>query len=315
MIKNKDKVRGHDILKDKRASHIMAVILMFIWSLSYLSIKVVSEEVSPTLSAFYRFIFAAIILFIILKVKFPEEKILKKDRFKFALGGLFGVAIYFIFENYSVAFTSASNVAILIASIPVFTIFSQRIIFKEKLTYGKIFGAVLSLVGIIIIIASKERVSFLSKGNIGDLMALGAVFSWVIYNMVCSSFKGNYKVITITTYEILWGSLFLSPSLLFNNLQIPSIKVILNLIFLSIFCSCVGYVLYVHCLKELGATIITTYINLQPIMSLIAAAVILNETITIWQVLGCIVIIVGVTLVSLDGRLNFRKHRRVYENL
>jgi len=294
-------------MKHKKTSHIMAIMLMFIWSLSYLSIKVVSQEVSPTLSAFYRFMLAAIILFIILKVKFPEEKVLKRDKFKFALGGLFGVAIYFIFENYSIAYTSASNVAILIATIPVFTIFSQRIIYKEKLTYGKIFGATLSLIGIIIIIASKERVSFLSKGSIGDLMALGAVFSWVIYNMVCSSFKGNYKVITITTYEIMWGSLFLSPSLFLSQLQIPSIKIILNLIFLSIFCSCIGYVMYVHCLKDLGATIITTYINLQPIMSLIAAGIILHEAITIWQVLGCITIIVGVTLVSLDGRINFRK--------
>ena len=52
----------------------MAIILMVIWSLSYLSIKVISEEVSPVLSAFYRFALAAIILIIILKVKYPKEK-------------------------------------------------------------------------------------------------------------------------------------------------------------------------------------------------------------------------------------------------
>lgn len=294
-------------MTNKKISHVMAIVLMFIWSLSYLSIKVVSEEVSPTLSAFYRFMLAAIILFIILKVRFPEEKVLKVDRVKFALGGIFGVAIYFIFENYAVAYTSASNVAILIATIPVFTIFSQRVIYKEKLTYGKLFGATLSVVGIIIIIASKERVSLISKGSVGDLMALGAVFAWVIYNMVCSSFKGHYKVITITTYEIMWGSLFLSPSLFFSPLQIPSTKVILNILFLSIFCSCIGYVMYVHCLKDLGATVITTYINLQPIMSLIAAGIILKEVVTVWQVIGCIVIIAGVTLVSLDGRINVGK--------
>ncbi|MBU3110332.1 DMT family transporter [Clostridium lacusfryxellense] len=299
-------------MTNKRISHVMAIILMFIWSLSYLSIKVISEEVSPVLSAFYRFVLAAIILFILLKVKFPKEKVLKEDKVKFALGGLFGVAIYFIFENYAVAYTSASNVAILIASIPVFTIFTQRLVYKEKFTFGKMIGATLSLIGIIIIIASKERVSLLSKGSIGDLMALGAVFSWIIYNMVCSSFKGHYKVITITTYEIMWGSLFLSPSLFFSTLQVPSTKVVVNLIFLSIACSCIGYLMYVHCIKDLGATVLTTYINLQPIMSLIAAGVILHEVITIWQVLGCIVIIVGVTLVSLDGRLKFGKRKRVY---
>lgn len=288
---------------------------MFMWSLSYLSIKVISEEVDPTLSAFYRFMLAAIILFIILKVKFPKEKVLKEDKLKFALGGLFGVTIYFIFENSAVAYTSASNVAILIASIPVFTLFTQKIIYKEKLTYGKIIGATLSLIGIIIIVASKERVSLVSKGNIGDLMTLGAVFSWIIYNIVCSSFKGNYKVITITTYEIMWGALFLSPSLFFSTLQVPSTKVVLNILFLSIFCSCIGYVIYVHCLKDLGATVITTYINLQPIMSLFAAGVILNEDVTLWQIVGCVIIITGVTLVSFDNRLNFRRRKRISDKL
>ena len=143
------------------------------------------------------------------------------------------------------------------------------------------------------------------------MLTLGAVFSWIIYNIVCSSFKGNYKVITITTYEIMWGALFLSPSLFFSTLQVPSTKVILNILFLSIFCSCIGYVIYVHCLKDLGATVITTYINLQPIMSLIAAAVLLNEVVTIWQVVGCIVIIAGVTLVSLDGRVKYRKRKKI----
>ena len=287
--------------------HIMAISLMVMWSLSYLSIKVIAEEVSPTLSAFYRFALAAIILIIILKVKYPEEKILKEDKFKLFLGGVFGIAIYFIFENYAVAYTSASNVAILIASIPVFTLFTQRIIYKEKMTYGKILGATLSLIGIVIIIASKERVSLFSKGSIGDLMTLGAVFSWIIYNMVCSNFKGNYKSITITTYQVMWGALLLSPSLFFSTLQIPSTKVVLNIAFLAIFCSCIGYIVYVYCLKELGATIITTYINLQPIMSIIAAAIIIKEAITIWQVLGCMVIIMGVTLVSFDGKFNFMK--------
>ena len=295
--------------------HIMAISLMVMWSLSYLSIKVIAEEVSPTLSAFYRFALAAIILIIILKVKYPEEKILKEDKFKLFLGGVFGIAIYFIFENYAVAYTSASNVAILIASIPVFTLFSQRIIYKEKMTYGKIFGATLSLIGIVIIIATKERVSLFSKGSIGDLMTLGAVFSWIIYNMVCSKFKGNYKSITITTYQVLWGALLLSPSLFFSTLQMPSTKVVMNLGFLSIFCSCIGYIIYVYCLKELGATVITTYINLQPIMSLIAAAIIIKEAITIWQVVGCMVIIMGVTLVSFDGKFNFVKLKKIDQSL
>ncbi|MCJ7465814.1 MAG: DMT family transporter, partial [Maribacter sp.] len=91
-------IKGSGIVKNKKLPHLLAIILMVMWSLSYLSIKVIVNEVSPALSAFYRFLVAALILFTVLKVKFPNEKVLKEDRFKLALGGLFGITIYFIFE-------------------------------------------------------------------------------------------------------------------------------------------------------------------------------------------------------------------------
>ena len=294
-------------MDSKKVSHIFAIFLMIIWGMSYLSIKVVLLEVGPMLCAFYRFIIAATILFIFMKVKYPEEKVLKKDRFKMALGGLFGVGLYFYFENYSVLFTSVSNVAILISSIPVFTLVSQRIIFKEKMNYGKIFGAILSVVGIVIIIATKEKVSLFSKGTLGDVLALGAAFCWVIYNIVNTKIQGKYKSITVTTSQMLWGCLFLSPALFLEKISIPSNLVIANLVFLSIFCSCIGYVLYVYCLEHLGATVITTYINLQPMVSLVSAWLILGDKIQLSQIVGCVVIISGVFLVSFSHGFKLEK--------
>lgn len=294
-------------MNNKRFAHFLALIIMLVWGMSYLSIKVVVSEINPTVSAFYRFFIAAIILFIVLKVRFPQEKVLKEDRLRMALGGLFGVALYFFFENYSVFFTSASNVAILISTIPIFTLLSQRIIFKEKLTLYKVIGATLSVIGIIIIIASKERISLFSTGTLGDLMALGAALCWVVYNVVTSKFKGNYKSITVTTYQAIWGCIFLSPSLLFYKATIPSRNVVLNLLFLSVFCSCIAYAIYIYCLPKLGATVLTTYINLQPIVSLISAKLLLQEEVTIYQVFGSLIIIAGVFIVSFGEKLKINK--------
>ena len=291
-------------MKNKKTAHLLAILLMFIWGVSYLSIKVVVEEVEPTLTAFYRFFIASIVLFFLMKIKYPEERVLKEDKLRMALGGFFGVALYFFFENYSVAFTSASNVSILISSIPVFTLISQRIIFKERLTLFKTLGATLSFAGIIMVVLSKDRISLFSSGTLGDLMALGAAFSWVIYNIITSKFKGEYKSITITAYQAMWGTLFLSPSIFFSKLKVPSLPATLNILYLSLFCSFAAYILYIYCLKNLGATVITTYINLQPIISLTAAALILKENVTLWQVIGSLVIIAGVFLVNMDGKFN-----------
>lgn len=303
--------RGDEYMRSNKFAHFLALLVMLIWGVSYLSIKVVVSEVNPTVSAFYRFFIASIILFAVLKKKFPDEKILKEDRIRMAVGGLFGVTLYFFFENYSVFFTSASNVAILISTIPIFTLFSQRIIFKERITMHKAVGALLSVIGIIIIIASKEKISLFSKGTLGDLMALAAALCWVVYNVITSKFKGSYKSITVTTYQAIWGTIFLSPSLLFHHITVPSKSVILNLVFLAIFCSFIAYAMYVYCLQKLGATVITTYINLQPIISLASARILLKENITIYQIIGSAVIILGVSLVSFGEKFSINKFKQM----
>lgn len=294
-------------MKKKKLAHFLALFIMLVWGISYLSIKIVVEEINPVLSAFYRFLIASVILYIVLKIKYPEEKLLKEDRIKMALGGLFGVSLYFFFENYSVLYTSASNVAILISSIPVFTLVAQRMIFKERLTMWKLAGAGLSAIGIVVIIASKERISLFSKGTIGDVMALISALCWVVYNVITSKFKGKYKSITVTTYQGIWGCIFLAPSLFFSKVTAPSLKVSLNLLFLAIFCSCIAYAMYIYCLEHLGATVISTYINLQPIVSLISAYLLLKESITPWQIIGCLIIIIGVFLVSFGDHFDRTK--------
>lgn len=302
-------MKGGKGMKKIKSVHLLAVLLMMIWGMSYLSIKVIVNEVNPILAAFYRFFIASIILFAVLKIKYPEEKVLKEDKIRIALGGIFGVALYFLLENYSVYYTSASNVAVLAATVPVFTLIAQRIIFKEKFKLNKVLGTILSVIGIAIIIMSKGKLSLFSSGTKGDLMAMTAALCWVIYTIVISRLKGTYKSITVTTYQCIWGCIFLSPSVLFIPMHMPSTKVILNLIYLAVFCSCIAYAIYIYCLNKLGASVITTYINIEPVISLISARILLNEKFNHIQILGSVIIIAGVCLVSSNKKIRLRKNK------
>ncbi len=297
-------------MKNKKTAHLLALIIMFSWGLSYLSIEIIVKEIDPMLSALYRFFIASVILYILMKTKYKTEKILKEDRIYLILGGLTGISLYFLFENNAVKFTSGSNVAVLISSIPVFTLISERILFKERLTKSKILGSLLSIIGIIIIIASKNRISLFSEGTFGDILALCAALTWVIYNIIVKKMKGIYKSITITTYQSIYGTIFLIPSIFFVKPSMPSKIVFINIIFLSVLCSVIAYILYVYCLKVLGATIINTYINLQPAISLFASALILKESISIYQILGCSIIIMGISFVSFGDKVYYKFKKR-----
>lgn len=68
--------------------------------------------------------------------------------------------------------------------------------------------------------------------------------------------------------------------------------------------------MYIYCLEHPGATIITTYINLQPIVSLVSAYLILREDITLWQIVGSMIIILGVFLASFGDK--FVNEERIY---
>lgn len=282
--------------------HLLAIFLMILWGLSYLSIKVVVSEIDPGVSALYRFLLATFILYFYHKFKVGKVNILKKDKINLAFAGLIGVSLYFYFENYAVNFTSAANVAIILSSIPLFTFTIRGLFYKEKFSPIKIFGAILSCIGLIIIVASKDRVSLFSKGTVGDLMTIGAALSWVIYGLITSKLEGNYSSLTITTYQSIWGTIFLIPSIFIGGIHPISMLASVNLLFLSVGCTCFGYIAYVVCLKNLGDTVINTYVNLQPIVSIVSAYFLLGEAITLYQIIGSSIIIFGIFFVSLPNR-------------
>ncbi|MBP1889371.1 drug/metabolite transporter (DMT)-like permease [Clostridium moniliforme] len=278
--------------------HILALLTMIVWGLSYLSSEIAMREVPPSLLAFYRFLIAGGVLYLIKRWKFKKDKIIKGDMKYLILGGIFGVALYFSLQNFAVYYTSSLNVSVLIAITPVFTLLVQRIFFKEKLNVYKSSGVIISVFGIFLIVASKGKISLFSEGSIGDVMTICAVFSWIVYNIVIGKLKGTYSAITITAYQSLWGALFLSPTLLLDKPKMVSPLTIFNIIYLSIFCTIIAFVLYIRCLQRLGPTIITTYVNFQPVVGVIAACILLGQKINSLQFLGSACIIVSAFLVN-----------------
>ena len=284
----------------KYMPHVAAVSLMVIWGLSYLSIKFVVNEIDPILSAFYRFAISSAIMGLFLLKK--RTKVHKADRIRFMLGGLFGVASYFTFQNIGVSLTTTGNVAIILSTIPIFTLVVNSVMMKKKLSMEKLVGIMLSIVGIAFIILSKDRVALFSSGTLGDILVFGSAISWVIYTLILSHLHGQYTPMEASFYSNIWGVLFLSPILLFTGFQPLSSTGTFHLLYLAVVCTFIGYNLYIYSLKALGEVRITTYINLQPVVSLTASIFILKEATYPMQILGAAIIIAGVFLVNKKER-------------
>lgn len=286
--------------KIKLLSHVAILTTITFWGVSSSVVKIALREVPPSTLALLRFIIASCILHIITKVLYPNLKLEKKDTKRVFLCGIVGVTIYFLFENYGLSLINAANATIILAVIPLFTIAVERIIYKVPIGFNKGLGVALSIVGVSLVIGNSISVKADIKEIIGSLLMLGAAFCWVIYSMISKGLEGKYPTIFITAYQSLFGGIFLIPFALLERGSWGPISVVswISILYLAFFCSALCYYLYLFALKSLGATQTNVYINLMPFIGVFAAYFILGERLYFLQLVGGIVVLLGIVAVS-----------------
>lgn len=268
-----------------------------IWGLSFLSIKVSVAVLPPMTLALSRFLIASVILKVVLGLAEPQTALSKKDYPLMAVAGVVGVTLYFFFENNGVKFTTASAASLIIATIPILTLVADYIFCGNKLSTLKTFSVALSTIGVYLIVA----VDNLSSSNLkGNLLMFGAALCWVVYTLVTRPLSKKYSQLAVVTYQTLFGTLALIPFALLehNQWQPVSTVVMANVAFLGIFCSALGYYLYVYAMDALGVSTVSLFINLVPVVAVAAGYYVLNEPISSSQIVGGIIIILSVYLAS-----------------
>ncbi len=150
----------------------------------------------------------------------------------------------------------------------------------------------------------------------GNLLMLGACLSWVAYILISKGLNAKLSGLALTAYQSLFGALFLLPlALLEYSLwrPIPPIAWI-NIIYLAVFCSAISYFLYIYSLSHLDSVVVSSYVNLIPVVSALGSTFILGEEITAQQILGGLIVIAGVYIVNLkkeDQDSSLKQRRRI----
>ncbi len=281
-------------------SNIALFITVVLWGISSSVVKIALREVPPATLALIRFIIASGILYMITKVLYPGLKTEKQDRKSMMLSGLVGVTIYFMFENYGLSLINAANATIILALIPLFTIAVDKIVYKIPIGLSKGIGVALSIIGVSLVIGNSISVNADIKEVVGSLLMLGAALCWVIFSMLNKGTNGKYPTIFSTARQSFYGGVFLIPFALLERKAWGPISTIswISILYLALFCSALCYYLYLFGLKHLGATRANIYINLMPFIGVFAAYFMLGERLFPLQVLGGIVVLMGILAVS-----------------
>lgn len=292
-------------MKNKAVSYAAITFVMIIWGLSFLSIKVTVQAIGPMTMALARFIIASVLLLVILKIREPATKLKLSDVPLMGLSGIVGITIYFFFENNGVKLTTASTASIIIATIPILTVLADFLLCGNRISAAKLAGVFLSFAGVYLIVRDSGKMDFSSDYFVGNLLMLGAAFSWVVYNLTTRLLGERYSRLAITTYQTFLGTIAIIPFVFFEKISWAAVNglIIANILFLGVFCSAAGYFLYVYTIGELGVSITSIFINLIPVVTVIGSYFILGEKITSTQIIGGGIIIAAVYIADITNWL------------
>jgi drug/metabolite transporter (DMT)-like permease len=290
----------HKVHPSKLLIYIASSFAILLWGMSYIwTDKLLELGIPVFYFVFVRILLAGTVLFLLNVAYGRIKRIQRQDLGKFLLLAFFEPFIYFVCETYGVEMTSPTISAMIIATIPIFSIAAGRIFFKERITALNIVGVTLSLMGIIMVIM---------KGDIGGndlimgiILLLVAVIAEVGHATITKSLSGNYSSQIIVMYQFLIGSVYLLPLFLwkgldgFNATLYFSADVWYPLICLAILCSSLAFSLWVSTIKHLGVAKSSIFSALIPVVTALIAWI-LGTQMTTMQWAGIAISTVGVIL-------------------
>lgn len=278
---------------------------VMLWGLSYPVTKGLLNHLQPVEIAFFRFTLAALFLLLINCWRKPQA-VEKKDYVRLAAGGAVGIPLYFIFENNGINFTTAGMASMIIATIPVLNALTGVLFLGERSTPRRWAGVFLSFLGVYFIVSFGLNLPGGGSDTLkGNMLMLLAACTWVLFTRINAPLLQKYDSPTVNLYQISFGAALLALLALPGGVNVLSFtgSVVLSLLYLGLFSSALAYFFYMFALKNLGATTVTTFINLIPVFGVLGGVLFLGEEVLPGQIFGGGVVILGVTLVTLpQGR-------------
>ena len=285
--------------------HIVAFLTVAVWGTTFVWTKLlIINGLSPAQIFTLRFIIAYVLLtgFSLWRGRHKWLSDNWRDELTMMALGLTGGSMYFLTENESLRFTTATNTSLIVCSCPLFAMLIIALFYKsERFSRLQALGSLLALIGMAAVVLNGHFVLHLSP--LGDTLAFSACICWALYTLLMKPVMGRYPAMFITRKVFFYGILTILPYYIFVP-DMPSLDVLmrpevaLNLLFLGSVASMLCYLTWSWCMKGLGAVICTNWVYVNPITTIIAAWLILDEQITVYFFIGSILIIAGMYLSS-----------------
>lgn len=277
---------------------LLPLIAVFIWSLNIVVTRYVTDYISPVSISFYRWLIAFLILTpFMLKTVWQQRRLITQHWRQLAVLSAFGMVLYQGLGYTAAHYTTATNMGIINAFIPVFTIAVSLLLLKDIPSRYALIGCGISFVGLLFVVAKGDFANLLTMGgHLGDIMMIFAVFFYAFYGVFLKKWQLQIPLLLSLYVQIFFALVYHLPFVLYLGLDALNMQNASSVFYAGVFPSLVAPLVWMLAVQHLGPNRTSIFMNLMPVVTAVIAYFWLAEQWMLYHTIGTAMAIIGVIL-------------------
>ncbi|HLG19911.1 MAG TPA: DMT family transporter [Bdellovibrionota bacterium] len=284
--------------------HVCGLLAVVFWGISFVATKRALAEISPITLIFSRFAIGTFLLFGFLlarrKVIAPPREVWPM----LAWMGFVGIFVHQLLQAYGLTYTSAVNTGWLIGLIPIWSALFSGLFLRERFGFLKIAGLIIGFFGAAVVVTRGQwNFSLLAlPSSRGDFLIMVSTINWTAYTILGHNVIRRLGALQATTLAMFLGWGMLAPFFIYASgwREIPPLSAggWCAVLFLGIACSGLGYFFWYGALEKVEASKVASYLYIEPLVTVIAARILLKEEIRLITIAGGLLVLAGVFIIQ-----------------
>lgn len=278
-------------------NHLLCFFAVTVWGSTFAVTKQLLEVLTPMQILLLRTLIGYGVLWTLAPHRLPFRSWREEGRL--ALAGFLGITLYFILENAALLYGRAGMVSVLVCTAPLLTALLPRLAGRgTRLGRNYWIGFLLSATGVILTISHGD-LTLLQGSRLSALFAILGALCWACYTLLPQTVPEPALKLPVTRRIFFWAILLMLPvcALEWRDWRFTPLlrgEILLQLGFLGAVAGALCYAAWNASVRVIGSTRASLWLYLNPVVGVIAAALLLNEALNLFSGLGCLLTLTGI---------------------
>ncbi|MGH2408184.1 MAG: DMT family transporter [Candidatus Limnocylindrales bacterium] len=285
-------------MRERRSAELALLVTVVIWSLNFVAVKTGVTYIPPLAFSVTRFFVGATVTLIVALRLEGRPHFRRADLPLLVLAAVVGISINQAAFVGALRQTTASNTALLIGTIPVWTSVLAVLTRQEKLALHHWIGVGIGLLGVALIVLGGSNADGDSPTFLGEVLALTTAASWAIYSVIIRPLMARYTALSLSSFMMVVGTVallpFALPDLATTNWSAIPAQAWLGLLYAALFSVSLTNILYFTAIGRVGASRAALFTYLEPFLGVLFATLLLSEHATTIQLAGGVGVVAAI---------------------